>query len=40
MAILTVAQHEALFSDAGFTNVLVTEDAGKGWLCAMGTKPS
>jgi ubiquinone/menaquinone biosynthesis C-methylase UbiE len=39
MAMLTVAQHESLFSDAGFTNVLVTEDAAKGWLCAVGTKP-
>lgn len=39
MAILDVKQHEALFADAGFTDVQVIEDAIRGWICALGAKP-
>lgn len=38
MAILDVAQHKAMFADAGFAAVDVDEDAGRGWICALGTK--
>ncbi|HEV2181053.1 MAG TPA: class I SAM-dependent methyltransferase [Gemmatimonadaceae bacterium] len=40
MAALDVAQHQAMLSDAGLTNIRVIEDARRGWLCAIGTKPS
>lgn len=40
MAALDVGQHEAMFSAAGLTNVRVIEDARRGWLRAIGTKPS
>jgi len=39
MASLDVAQHEAMFRDAGFTDVRVVENAPRGWICAVGTKP-
>jgi hypothetical protein len=37
---LSVAEHRELFSGAGFTDVQVTEEYDKGWICAMGTRPS
>jgi SAM-dependent methyltransferase len=40
MAVLDVEQHCALFADAGFTDVDVTEDASAGWLSVVGTKRS
>ena len=39
MAALDVGQHQALFTDAGFTDVRVAEDAPRGWICALGAKP-
>ena len=39
MAILDVAQHRALFADAGFSEISVVEDAPKGWIYCVGTKP-
>jgi ubiquinone/menaquinone biosynthesis C-methylase UbiE len=39
MAVLDIGQHEAMFADAGFANVTVDEDAGRGWICVLGTKP-
>jgi ubiquinone/menaquinone biosynthesis C-methylase UbiE len=40
MAVLDVEQHRALFADAGFTDIRVTEDAAAGWLSVVGTKRS
>ncbi len=40
MAALDVAQHEAMFTDAGFTGVRIVEDARRGWICGVGAKPS
>lgn len=40
MAALDVAQHEAMFADAGFTDVRIVEDERRGWICGVGTKPS
>jgi len=36
---LTVEQHRALFSRAGYTNVQIFEERAKGWICAIGKKP-
>jgi len=39
MAILDVAQHRALFEEAGFTDVQLSEEPAKSWICGVGTKP-
>jgi ubiquinone/menaquinone biosynthesis C-methylase UbiE len=39
MAVLDVAQHAAMFSDAGFSDVSIDEESVRGWLFAAGTKP-
>lgn len=39
MALLTVEEHRELFAEAGYSDVRVIEEAGKGWICAMGRKP-
>lgn len=38
MKLLTIAEHESLLMDAGFTDVRVDEDRAKGWICATGMK--
>jgi SAM-dependent methyltransferase len=38
MAILDVEQHRAMFTDAGFANVLIDEEGSRGWICCVGTK--
>jgi ubiquinone/menaquinone biosynthesis C-methylase UbiE len=40
MKLLTVDQHRELFENAGFSDVQVNVDSGKGWICGMGTKRS
>lgn len=40
MTALDVAQHRAMFTDAGFADVRTVEDAGRGWICGIGTKPT
>lgn len=39
MASLDVDQHRAMFTDVGFADVQIDEDAVKGWICARGTRP-
>ncbi|MBI3567911.1 MAG: methyltransferase domain-containing protein [Gemmatimonadetes bacterium] len=39
MAVLDVAQHRAMFADAGFAQIAVDEDVRRGWICVLGTKP-
>ena len=39
MTILSVEEHRALFVDAGFADVEVSEERQKGWICAAGRKP-
>jgi ubiquinone/menaquinone biosynthesis C-methylase UbiE len=39
MAILDVGQHKGMFADGGFTEVDVDEEARRGWICVLGTKP-
>jgi hypothetical protein len=36
---LSVAEHRALFSTAGYQHIQVFENRGKGWLSALGIKP-
>jgi SAM-dependent methyltransferase len=38
MAILDIDQHRTMFTEAGFTQVEVDEDAARGWICVLGTK--
>ena len=37
---LSLSEHEELLSQAGYADVQVLEDYEKGWMCAMGQKPS
>jgi SAM-dependent methyltransferase len=39
MAILDVQQHRAMLTDAGFADVKVDEEHGRGWICVLGRKP-
>ncbi|MGH7619390.1 MAG: class I SAM-dependent methyltransferase [Gemmatimonadaceae bacterium] len=38
IAILDVEQHRAMFTDAGFADVLIDEEGSRGWLCCIGAK--
>jgi ubiquinone/menaquinone biosynthesis C-methylase UbiE len=38
--VLSPDEHRALFNDAGYTNVQIITEPPKGWICAMGRKPS
>lgn len=40
MAILDVDQHMRMFTVAGFAEVTVDEDAARGWICVVGSKPA
>jgi ubiquinone/menaquinone biosynthesis C-methylase UbiE len=40
MNLLTPEEHRDLFSNAGFTEVRIFEELDKGWICAIGKKPS
>ncbi len=40
MAILSVDEHRELFANAGYSDVQVIEEPGKGWICGIGRKPS
>jgi len=37
---LTIDEHRDLFRTAGFSEVAVLEEPSKGWICALGRKPS
>jgi ubiquinone/menaquinone biosynthesis C-methylase UbiE len=39
MALLSVDEHRELFTNAGYADVQVIEERGKGWICALGRKP-
>jgi ubiquinone/menaquinone biosynthesis C-methylase UbiE len=39
MALLSVDEHRQLFTNAGYADVQVIEERGKGWICALGRKP-
>jgi len=37
---LTVSEHRELFAAAGYTEIAVLEEPKKGWICAVGRRPS
>ncbi|WP_428568351.1 MAG: class I SAM-dependent methyltransferase [Solidesulfovibrio sp. DCME] len=39
MAYLTVAQFRTLFETAGFTDIVIDEEADHGWICCVGKTP-
>jgi SAM-dependent methyltransferase len=39
MALLSVNEHRDLFVKAGYSEVQIIEERGKGWICGMGRKP-
>ncbi len=39
MTLLTGAEHRELSANAGFSDVQVIEESGKGWICCIGRKP-
>jgi ubiquinone/menaquinone biosynthesis C-methylase UbiE len=39
MTLLSVDEHRELFANAGYSNVQVVEERGKGWICGIGRKP-
>lgn len=39
MTLLSVDEHRELFTNAGYENVQVIEERGKGWICGIGKKP-
>jgi len=36
---LSADEHRELFASAGFLNVQVIEERGKGWICGIGQRP-
>ena len=40
MKLLSVGEHRDLFANAGYSDVQVIDEPGKGWICAIGRKPS
>jgi ubiquinone/menaquinone biosynthesis C-methylase UbiE len=40
MKLLSVEEHRELFEEAGYSNVRIIEELGKGWICAIGRKTS
>jgi ubiquinone/menaquinone biosynthesis C-methylase UbiE len=38
--VLSPDEHRALFSDAGYIDIQIITEPAKGWICAMGKKPS
>ena len=40
MAFLTVEEHRALFTDAGYSGVQASTDSAHGWICCIGGKPT
>jgi len=40
MKLLSVGEHHDLFANAGYSDVQVIDEPGKGWICAIGRKPS
>ena len=40
MKFLSVDEHHGLFADAGYSDVQITTDSGKGWICGTGKKSS
>ena len=39
MALLSVEEHRAMLTDAGYSDVQIRTEPGKGWICCMGARP-
>lgn len=39
MKLLSVSEHRDLFTNAGYSEVQIIEEPGKGWICGIGRKP-
>jgi len=39
MKLLDVGEHRALFANAGYSEIQIFEEPGKGWICGVGRKP-
>jgi SAM-dependent methyltransferase len=39
MALLSVREHRELFATAGYSDVQIIDEPGKGWICGIGRKP-
>lgn len=40
LTLLSVDEHRELFTTAGYSDVRVIEEPGKGWICSIGRKPA
>lgn len=40
MTLLSLGEHRELFANAGYSDVQIIEESGKGWICGIGKKPS
>jgi hypothetical protein len=40
MVLLSVNEHRELLVKAGYSDVQIIEEPGKGWICAIGRKAS
>lgn len=40
LKLLNVNEHRKLFANAGFSDVQIIEESGKGWICGIAKKPS
>ena len=40
MTLLSVNEHRELFAKAGYSDVQIIEETGKGWICGIARKPS
>lgn len=39
MKLMTAEEHRELFANAGYSDVQIIEEPGKGWICGIGRKP-
>jgi hypothetical protein len=37
---LSLEEHRAVLTEAGFTNVEIHAESVRGWMCAVGTRPT
>jgi ubiquinone/menaquinone biosynthesis C-methylase UbiE len=40
MALLSVNEHRELFANAGYSDIRIIDEPGKGWICGIGKKSS
>ena len=40
LALLSIEEHRELFANAGYSDVRIIAEPGKGWICGIGRKPA